>query len=75
MEKFIKETPGGKNASANQGSGADNRNIGDSLREIQVGMKIVPNYDQHSFLLKRMQYCPIIEESDAKFYFGKKDHH
>jgi hypothetical protein len=31
MAKFIKETPGGKNASANTGSGADNRIVGDTL--------------------------------------------
>jgi hypothetical protein len=34
MEKFIKETPGGANASANKGSGADNKIVGDSLEQI-----------------------------------------
>ena len=31
MEKFIKETPGGANASANKGSGADNKLISDTI--------------------------------------------
>ena len=31
LAKFIKETPGGQNASANKGSGADNRIVGDTL--------------------------------------------
>ena len=31
MAKFIKETPGGANASANKGSGADNKIVGDTL--------------------------------------------
>lgn len=34
MAKFIKETPGSKNASANTGSGADNRIVGDTLEQI-----------------------------------------
>jgi hypothetical protein len=34
MEKFIKETPGGKNSSANKGSGADNKIVGDTLEQI-----------------------------------------
>ena len=38
-------------------------------------MKIVPNYDQHNFLLKRMQLCPIVEEEDKKWYFGNSKHH
>ena len=31
LAKFIKETAGGQNASANKGSGADNKIIGDTL--------------------------------------------
>lgn len=55
MAKFIKETPGGQNNSANKGSGADNKIVGDTLEGIQLALKLVPNMDQHNFLLKRMQ--------------------
>ena len=35
----------------------EDRNVidGSSLEQIQIGMKLVPNMDQHNFLLKRMQ--------------------
>jgi hypothetical protein len=29
-------------------------NIADSFEKIQLGLKLVPNMDQHAFLLKRM---------------------
>lgn len=67
MEKFIKETPG-SNSSANKGSGADNKIIGDSLEQIQVGLKLVPNMDQHNFLLKLMSQVP--NEKTGESYTG-----
>lgn len=54
LNEYIDKTPGAKNASANKGSGAKAEMVGDSLKEIQIGMKLVPNMDQHNFLLRRM---------------------
>lgn len=34
LAKFVKETPGGGNASANKGSGADNKIVGDEINKI-----------------------------------------
>lgn len=54
LADYIDHTPGAKNNSANKGSGAKAENQGDSLESIQLGLKLVPNMDQHNFLLKRM---------------------
>mmetsp|Transcript_39365 Transcript_39365/g.60173 ORF Transcript_39365/g.60173 Transcript_39365/m.60173 type:complete len:213 (+) Transcript_39365:189-827(+) len=35
-------------------SGSDPTKLGDSLDRVQFGLKLVPNMDQHTFLLKRM---------------------
>ncbi len=40
---------GGKDATQ-KGSGADNSDIPDSFEKIAIGLKLVPNMDQHSFL-------------------------
>jgi hypothetical protein len=54
LSEYIDHTPGAKNSSANKGSGAKAENQGDSLDSIQMALKLVPNMDQHNFLLKRM---------------------
>lgn len=48
MDKFIKETPGGKNASANKGSGANSKVISDTLEDLATGLKLAPNMDQYT---------------------------
>ena len=55
MQKFIKETKGNQNSSANKGSGADAKLIADRMDDIMVATEIVPNNDQNNWLFRRMK--------------------
>jgi hypothetical protein len=57
LDKLIEKREGGADNKTASSKQAEERSVidGSSLEQIALGMKLVPNMDQHDFLLKRMQ--------------------